>query len=133
MNDIKINTDTDVPLDQKLMDLFTEAYTKNFHCYKAIIKFDSIKPFSDYVPEITRGDLDKFEHENNNGELNYLFVYQDGDVFIMSDDYHKYYCYKILGLNEIPCVVLGEPAGEGVLFKGKTFLLSTPEIKIVEK
>lgn len=128
--DIKPNPN--IPIDNKLMDLLKEAYTQNFQCYKALIKFDAIKTFSNYVPEITRGNLDTFVKEEEKQEFHYLFVYQEGEKFIMSDDYGAYYCYKIIGTKEVPCVVLGEPIGEDVIFKGKPFLLETPKIKVVK-
>lgn len=132
MNDIKIKFNPNVPIDEKLNELFKEAYTKNFSCYKAVIKFDAIKPFSNYVPEITRERLDKFEQDEKDEKFHYIYVYQEGNKFIMSDDYNAYFCYKILGFKEIPCVVLGDPLGENVTFKGKPFLLESPKIKIIK-
>ncbi|OGH03132.1 MAG: hypothetical protein A2798_01745 [Candidatus Levybacteria bacterium RIFCSPHIGHO2_01_FULL_37_17] len=129
---MNIKPNPNIPTDQKLLDLLKDAYTKNFECYKALIKFDAIKPFSNYVPEIIRGDLDRFAKEEEKQQFHYLFVYQEGDKFIMSDDYKAYYCYKIIGTNEVPCVVLGEPKGENVTFKGKPFLLEAPQIKITK-
>lgn len=131
MDDFKIKPNPNIPTDEKLKDLLREAYTKDFRSYKAMIKFEAIKPFSNYVPKITRGNLDKFAQEEERKEFHYIFVYQEGDKFIMSDDYQAYYCYRILGFKEIPCVVLGEPTGESVLFKGDPFLLEPPKIKIV--
>jgi len=115
------------------MDLLKEAYTKDFHCYKALIKFNAIKPFSNYIPEITKENLDRFAQEEEKQEFHYISVYQEGEKFIMSDDYSAYYCYRILGYTELPCVVLGEPKGENVLFKGKPFLLEPPKIKVEKK
>ena len=133
MNDFKIKPNPNIPIDQKMMDLLKQAYTKDFSCYKAIIKFEVIKPFSDYVPELTRGELDRFEQEEKRSEFHYIFVYQEEDKFIMSDDYKAYYCYKIFNFKEVPCVVLGDPTGESVTFKGKPFLLESPAIKVVDK
>lgn len=130
MSDFKIKPNPNIPIDQKLLGLLREAYTKEFRCYKALIKFEAIKPFSNYVPEITRGDLDRFAKEETKQEFHYIFVYQEGDKFIMSDDYKAYYCYRILGNKEVPCVVLGDPTGENVTFKGKPFLLRSPTIKV---
>jgi len=132
MNDFKIKPNPNIPIDQKLNDLLRKAYTKDFSCYKALIKFDAIKPFSNYVPEITREHLDTFTKEEEKQEFYYLFVYQEVDKFIMSDDYRAYYCYKIIDAKEVPCVVLGDPTGESVTFKGKPFLLETPKIKVVK-
>lgn len=133
-NDFKINPNPNIPTDQKMMRLLKCAYTGDPHCYKALIKFDAIKPFSDYVPrQINKDYLVKFMEEEDKKQLHYIFVYQEEDKFIMSDDYSAYYCYKILGFKEIPCVVLGEPKGASVLFKGNPFFLEPPQIKIVEK
>jgi hypothetical protein len=132
MDDFKIYPNPDVPIDQKLLDLLKEAYTKNFSCYKALIKFSAIKPFSNYIPEIGKKNLETFAIEEEQEEFHYLFVYQEEDKFIMSDDYRAYYCYKILGNKEVPCVVLGEPTGENVTFKGKPFLLIPQKIKMVK-
>ena len=114
------------------MDLLKEAYTKDFHCYKALIKFNAIKPFSNYIPEITKENLDRFAQEEEKQEFHYISVYQEGEKFIMSDDYRAYYCYKIIDAKEVPCVVLGDPTGDNVTFKGKPFLLETPKIKVVK-
>jgi lysylphosphatidylglycerol synthetase-like protein (DUF2156 family) len=132
MNDFKIKPNPNIPTDKKLMGLLKDAYTQNFQCYKALIKFEAIKPFSNYVPEINRGMLDTFAKEEEKQEFHYIFVYQEGNKFIMSDDYRAYYCYKILGNKEVPCVVLGDPTGENVTFKGKPFLLETPKIKVTK-
>lgn len=133
LNDFKIEPNPNIPTDQKLIGLLKRAYTGDLHCYKALIKFDAIKPFSNYTPEITKKDLDRFAQEEERKEFHYIFVYQDEEKFIMSDDYSAYNCYKIMGYKEIPCVVLGEPTGESILLKGNPFLLEPPQIKIVKK
>ncbi len=51
----------------------------------------------------------------------------------MSDDYNAYYCYKLLGNKEVPCVVLGDPTGVNIAFKGKPFLMMPPTIKVVDR
>lgn len=133
MSDFKIKPNPNIPTDQKLLDLLRVAYTGDFSCYKALIKFDAIKPFSAYVPKINKDYLLKFKEEEDNGQIHYIFVYQERDKFIMSDDYFAFYSFVVYGFKEIPCVVLGEPTGESVLFKGKPFLLESPKIKFERK
>lgn len=131
--DFEMEANPNIPTDPKQMDLFRDAYTGKLMCFKAIIKADAIKPYSLYVPEIIKSTMDWFIRETENERYRLIFVYQEGDKFIMSDDYTAYYCYKVTDATEIPCVVLGEPIGDNVIFKGKPFVLSPPEFKLVKE
>ena len=111
------------PTDNKLLKLLTRAYKGKFPCHTAVILIEGIKPFSNYRPEISKEFRDYFHYRLAKGFPSTLYVYQEGENFIMSDDYMAYYQYLDDGLKEVPCTVLGDPIGKYVSKKGKPFIL----------
>lgn len=117
LSDIKINKD--VPIDNKFGVLFKKVLLKELPFYKALIKFEGIRPFSDYLPKLHSALVQKVLQGITVGRYPYLHVYQKSNYFIMSDDYQTYYTYLQLKKSVIPCIVLGtEPKGKFVLEKG---------------
>ena len=62
-----------------------------------------------------------------------LYIYQDGDKFIMSDDYTSYYLYQKHGYDHALAVVLGDPEGKYVISKGEAFKLPPPTVEVINK
>lgn len=116
----KIKTNKDVPVDEKFSQLFKKILLKEAPFYKALIKFEGIRPFSDYLPKLHAGLVQKMLQGITVKQYPYIHVYQKGDYFIMSDDYQTYYTYLQLKQQIIPCIVLcTEPKGRFVLEKGE--------------
>jgi len=46
----KIKTNNDIPTDETLIELIKQVILKKKPFYKALIKFEGIRPFSDYLP-----------------------------------------------------------------------------------
>lgn len=111
------------PTDNKLLELLTGAYKGEFLCHTALILIEGIRPFSDYNPVISKEFRDYFHYRQTTDFPSMLYVYQEGDKFIMSDDYLSYHQYLEDGLKEVPCTVLGDPVGKYVSKKGKPFKL----------
>lgn len=102
--------------DQKLIDLLALARKKEINVYTGTVDIQKIKPFCDYKPKKDLFLKTKESLKNNiiKGDPPKLHVYQDGDHFIMSDDYYAYYMYKGEGFLMVPCVILGETDIEGI-------------------
>lgn len=111
------------PIDDKLKEFLKGAYLGKFLCHTALILVEGIQPFSDYKPGISKEFRDYFHYRLASGFPSTLYVYQEGEKFIMSDDYLAYYQYLEDGLKEVPCTVLGDPIGKYVSKKGKPFKL----------
>lgn len=98
------------PLDKKLAELMALAGDDLIPAYLGLVAMDKIKPFSEFKPK--KKDLDplydkllKYVAEKDPHPIH---VYQQGEHFIMSDDYYAYYVYLNSGFELAPCVILGE-------------------------
>jgi len=102
--------------DEKLIDLLVSAKKGLIPVYTAIVEITKIKPFCDYKPPKNR--FDKTEQYLKTNIEKYdppvLHVYQDGDHFIMSDDYNAYFMYLEEEFKMVPCIIFGEFDIEGV-------------------
>jgi len=107
--------------DKKLLDLIVAAHTQQIPTYQAVIPIEIIKPFCAYKPKDDEHERFKvtFLADLNRGVPEKLYVYQDGDEFIMSDDYHSYFAYIEEGFKKVPCIVFGECDHPEVEFKEK--------------
>lgn len=105
--------------DEKFIELYKQVAQEKLPYYWAVIKIDGIKPFSDADVEIEDSFRKHFLEKYTEGKPISIHVYQDGDVFVMSDDYMSFALYKGLGVKTIPCLVMGEPAGDYVIDKMK--------------
>ena len=105
--------------DEKFIELYKQVAQDKIPYYWAVIKIDGIKPFSDADVEIEDSFRKHFLEKYTEGKPISIHVYQDGDVFIMSDDYMSFTLYKGLGVKTIPCLVMGEPVGDHVIDKMK--------------
>lgn len=112
-----LTVDKEVPTDKKFGELYKKIMLSELDYYYAIIKMKAIRPFSMYKPKPHAGNQVYMLGRIKNGDYPAMHVYQDGDEFIMSDDYHTYYTYLELGLDEAPCFVMGEPSGKNVVSK----------------
>lgn len=95
------------PRDDKLIELLKQAYSGKIECRKAIVPIDLIKPFSDFKPKIDQAYRDYFAQATSQQRPPELYVYQEGDKFIMSDDYQAYYMYKEANSTSALCTVIG--------------------------
>jgi len=112
--------DKKIPEDRKFIELFKKVLQKQAPFYKALIKFEGIRPFSDYLPKLHSALIQRVLQGIVTGHYPYLHVYQKGEHFIMSDDYQTYYIYSQLKKDVIPCIVLGKmPMSKFVLETGK--------------
>lgn len=89
--DIKFGRDKE-PLDKKFLNLYKKAIKGEFLCYIAKIKIEGIKPFSDFKPTISDAFKEYFCDKLKAGGVS-LYVYQQNDEFIMSDNYNSYCMY----------------------------------------
>jgi hypothetical protein len=126
--------ENDEQKDEKLIKLIMACHKKEVACRMALVEFDFIKPFTDYKPEIDEKIKRHFLKKLQNRDFMKLLVYQEGDKFVMSDDYNAYYFYKEIDLKKIPCVVIGEIKNKkGVLKMGEEFYLEgPPSVDVVE-
>ena len=133
--DIKVSFGgkNDPPKDEVLIYLLKKAYRGELLCHKAIIDWEGIKPFSDYRPKITQDFENHFLSSIKNEKYPPLYVYQDGDKFIMSDDYTSYHLYQKYGHDHVLVVVLGDPEGKYVISKGEAFKLPPPTVEVINK
>jgi len=131
----KIETDfgkNDELRDKYLGELLDKAYGGKIMCRKANIKMETIKPFTDYRPEISDEFRKYFLEKAKKGRFLPILVYQKSGKFIMSDDYNAYYMYKELEINTVPCVVIGNVEDmKAVVSIGEPFQLETPKIEVI--
>lgn len=131
LSDIKINKQ--IPEDKDFSKKYDEVLRGIRPYYIATIKAAGIKPFSNYKPEPSSAmNIHIFNSLKNNNPTR-IHVYQKGDYFIMSDDYTTYYVYLALELEEIPCVVMGDPTGKYVVNKERIELPEKLSLQIVEE
>jgi len=107
--------------DEKLIDLFAKAHKKEINVYVGDVCMDHIKPFCSYKPNQKTLDniKDRYLEYIKDGDPQYVHVYPENDVFIMSDDYTAYYIYLNAGLKTAPCVILGDTDSNFVMNKRK--------------
>lgn len=116
-SDIKPNPD--IPTDKKFGELYKAILLGQLDYYDGIIDIQGIKPFSDYKPKPKTADIHYILKRIQNHDYPRIHLYQEGEVFIMSDDYNTYYTYLELELKEIPSLIMGEPTGKYVIKKNK--------------
>ena len=135
VSDIKISFGgkNNPPKDEMLIHLLKKAYRGDLMCHMAVIDWEGIKPFSDYRPKIAQDFENYFLSAIKNKEHPALYVYQDGDKFIMSDDYNSYYLYQKYGHDQVLTIVLGDPEGKYVISKGEAFKLPLPTVEVINK
>lgn len=132
MNISQINTTfpPDMPQDPHLMGLLKQAYQGEILCTMAVAKMEVIKPFSDYVPIITKAYKNHFNQSLVQNKPPVLYVYVQDDNLIMSDDYAAYAMYLQLGLSSAKCVVIGDtPVIDGIGYVGEPFKLQPPTLE----
>lgn len=115
----KVTPDKRVPTDKKFRELYKKILLGQLGYYYAIIDVRGIKPFTDYKPDPSTAFRHKMLKRLQNRDYPKIHLYQEGEVFIMSDDHHAYYTYLELGITEIPSLVMGEPTGRWVISKDK--------------
>ena len=102
------------PKDQRFIDLYKQVLRGEIPYYWGLVKTKAIKPFSDFKPEITEVDKKLFFNQLAKNDFPSLHVYEQGDEFVMSDDYKKFYFYLELGWKEIPCYIIGKTSNKSV-------------------
>lgn len=116
------------PKDEKLLELLKLAYAKKIKCYPVSLEFEGVKPFSDFEYEMTENVFQYFLKMAQDKQHHKLLVYQDeGDKFIMSDDYAYYQFCKIMQYDYVICFVLGEPKSKYVYERAQPFYLEVPD------
>lgn len=120
------------PKDEKLLALLKLAYTQQIDCQAAIVPIERIKPFSDYQPKIAEVITNQFVADYQAQNPWPLYVYKEGDAYIMSDDYVSYYIYKGLNLPEAMCIVLGPKPDPNVQYIGEPYKLQPPSAKEIQ-
>lgn len=105
--------------DEKFIELYGQVAKGKLPYYWALIKMEGIKPFTNAEVVVNDEFKENFMKKFDQGKAISIHVYQEGDIFIMSDDYLSYTLYKQLGVNPVPCVVMGEPSGDYVVKKIK--------------
>jgi hypothetical protein len=128
ISDIKVKFGGDsFPEDRKLIGLLKKAYSGEQLVKMALIKFDAIKPFSEFKPHIPDEYLRYFEELEQKDTPPPLYVYPDDKCFVMSDDYNAYFAYKEKGYSEVMCVLLGDSDNKDIIEKSDPFILPQPE------
>jgi len=129
-----IQLDDKIPIDNKFGDIFRKVMQKEIPVYVAIIKLEDIKPFSKYKPETSNAMSIEILNNIKSGNYPRLHVYQEGEFFIMSDDYHSYHAYHELNYDEAVCIVMGdEPTGKYVVEKGDADYSYSMYFKVIEE
>jgi len=117
--------------DDKFIDLYTKVAKGTLPYFWAVIDIEAIKPFKDGETEIPESFRKRFLEKYTSGKPLPIHVYQENDIFIMSDDYMAFSLYEGLKVKSVPCLVLGEPKGEHV--RDKMRVKFEPPTVIVEK
>jgi len=115
------------PKDERLIGLLKNAYQGKLLVHTVLIKFEGIKPFSDFKPQISMEYRNYFETIEKQGSPPPLYVYPVQDLFIMSDDYNAYFLYQEKGYQEIVCVLLGDSDSKFIIKKSRPFHLPVPK------
>lgn len=101
------------PHDAIFDTLFSLAIQDDLKVYFAAIPIGLIKPFSDEfkIATIANGQqlIDSIISEAARGSFRYVWVYEKGDVFVMSDDYLIYEAFLQGQSDYVPCWILGKP------------------------
>jgi hypothetical protein len=118
--------------DKYLEELLNKAYEGKILCRMANIKMEAIKPFTEHKPEASEEFRNHFLKKAKEGNSIPMFVYRKSGKFMMSDDYNSYYMYKELGLEVVPCVVIGNIDDmKDVVNIGEPFQLETPTVQVI--
>lgn len=125
-------TSQDPPKDEKFIDLFKKVIQGKLPYYYALIKKEGIKPFSSFVPKLFQEYKDYVFDKLDNKQVLAIHVYQDGNQFVMSDDYNLYFFYLELGVTELPCYVLGKPIGSFVVKSNQIDAPQSPSIDVLQ-
>lgn len=94
--------------DHKYIKLVFQAYRREINCYRGQIRFQDIKPFSIFHMTVSDYQINEFVRKVAAYVPPPILVYQNGDKFILSDDYTKFEIYKVLKYKYIPAYILGE-------------------------
>ena len=109
------SSDTAPPQDSRLLHLLSEAGDGRCPLYFAVVPIKYVRVFSaSYKPvswEPWKVAVDLFKDVLSNKKSVPLLVYQEGDFFIVSDDYPAYYAHLETDEEMALCFVLGTPVG----------------------
>lgn len=119
------------PQDNKFISLYKEVIQGNIPYFHALISKEFIKPFSSFHPSVTKEYEDYVFRTLAAGEVPSIHVYQEGNKFVLSDDYLLYQYYLQIGVTEFPCFCMGEPTGEGVIKKKQVGTPSLPSFETI--
>ena len=99
------------PQDPVLIDLLKKALTGDIPVYFAAVPLKLIQPFSNFDPRknlVGRQAIVDTQARWRNQQFQNMLVYQQGEKFVMSDDYITYYACLEGDPDFVPCWVLGE-------------------------
>ncbi|MGI8905689.1 MAG: hypothetical protein ACR2IE_04275 [Candidatus Sumerlaeaceae bacterium] len=115
--DLKLPEDPP-PLDPRFSELLDQAVAGQVGVYYAQIPLASIYPKDPaYAVRPQPWDatvIPSLLQQSAESELPPMWVYQQGEQFIMSDDYPTYKAACFGKLKLVPCLVFGVPSGPGI-------------------
>jgi len=101
------------PSDDTFDTLFTLAIQGDLNVYFGVVPLGLIKPFSDTFKfaQAPNGQeiIDSIVAEALRGNFAKIWIYEKGDLFVMSDDYATYEACLQGQPDYVPCWVLGRP------------------------
>jgi len=105
--------------DPKFISLFKGAVGREVPTYFAQIPLRLIRPFDEvFLPQYRHPDgqlgVQIMTNLINLEKAPALWVYPEGGVFVLSDDYHAYEAYRDAQTEYLPCYVMGEPTTSGL-------------------
>ena len=126
-------TEDTEPQDDHLIELLKQAYTQQIVCRQATISLADIRPYADYRPVVSEAFRQHFTQLLNSGQPMSLLVYEQGDHYVMSDDYSTYSLYKESRVASAPCTILG-PSDVSLRLPdiSEPFYLQLPTAEVIE-
>lgn len=97
--------------DKRFIELYKQVVEGKLSYYWAMIDIAGIHPRNEAIPVVSESFREHFVKRYLEKKPISIHVYPEEDVFIMSDDYMSFTLYKELGVQRVPCLVLGEPHG----------------------
>ena len=101
------------PHDEIFDTLFGLAIQDDLKVYFAAIPIGLIKPFSDKfkIAANPRGQqlIDSIISDAARGSFRYIWVYERGGIYVMSDDYLIYEAFLQMKSDYVPCWTFGKP------------------------
>lgn len=117
VDSLKSDPSTAPKSDETLLRLIQDAVKGKVPVYLAIVPLSRCGPFdADYGPHVRPAiaALTNARTQQVTEQPIPMLVYPKGQWFMVSDDYPTLFAYMRNLPEQVPCVVLGKPEGEGV-------------------